>query len=127
MLVGGPSVWWLRNLAPDKKNSLVFIGYQAEGSLGRKILRGWREVPMEENGKTVALPINLEVTMIEGLSGHSDYKQLINYIGRMNQKPTTVITNHGEESRCLALAQNLARIYRIDTITPKILETVRLV
>ncbi len=127
MLIGGPSVWWLRNLAEDKKNSLIFIGYQAEGSMGRKIQRGWREVPIEENGKTKALPINLEVTVVEGLSGHSDYKQLINYIGRMNQKPQTIITNHGEESRCLALAQNLHKLYRVETIAPKILETVRLV
>ena len=127
MLIGGPSVWWLRNLAEDKKNSLIFIGYQAEGSMGRKILRGWREVPIEESGKTKALAINLEVSMIEGLSGHSDYKQLINYIVRMNQKPQYIITNHGEESRCLALAQNLHKLYGVETIAPKILETVRLV
>jgi tetratricopeptide (TPR) repeat protein len=41
MLVGGPSVWWLKNLAENKNNSLVFVSYQAEGSLGRRIQKGW--------------------------------------------------------------------------------------
>ncbi len=127
MLIGGPSVWWLRNLADDKKNSLVFVGYQAEGSLGRRILKGWKEVPMENKGRTVAVPINMEVSMVEGLSGHSDFKQLINYIGHLKQKPQRIIVNHGEETKCISLAQTLHNLYRVETLAPKILESVRLV
>jgi KH/beta-lactamase-domain protein len=126
MLSGGPSVWWLKNLAENKNNSLVFVGYQAEGSLGRRIQKGWKEIPMEQNGKTVAIPINLEITTINGLSGHSDYKQLINYLSRLKQKPERIIVNHGENSKCVEFARTCHNIFRCETLAPKLLETVRL-
>ncbi len=126
MLSGGPSVNWLKNLAEDKKNSLIFVGYQGEGSLGRRIQKGWQEIPMEENGKTRAIPVNLEVNTIYGLSGHSDYKQLINYITRLRQRPERVIVNHGENSKCIEFAKSIHRILDTETLVPKNLETVRL-
>ncbi|MEM5778657.1 MAG: beta-CASP ribonuclease aCPSF1 [Candidatus Aenigmatarchaeota archaeon] len=126
MLVGGPSVWWLKNLAENKNNSLVFVGYQSEGSLGRRIQKGWKEIPMEENGKTIAIPVNLEVATVQGLSGHSDYKQLINYLSRLKQKPERIIVNHGENSKCVELARNCYKIFRCETLAPKLLETIRL-
>ena len=126
MLVGGPSVWWLRQLAEDNKNMIVFVGYQAEGSLGRRVQKGWKEVPMEEKGKTVAVPINCEIFTVEGLSGHSDRKQLVNYISRLKQRPERVIVDHGEASKCIELARDLYKMFRVETLAPKLLETIRL-
>jgi KH/beta-lactamase-domain protein len=126
MLVGGPSVWWLRNLAENKNNSLVFVSYQAEGSLGRRIQKGWKEIPMEQNGKTVGIPINLEIVNIAGLSGHSDHKQLLNYISRLKQAPERIIVNHGENSKCVDFARVCHNIFRCETLAPKLLETIRL-
>ena len=126
MLVGGPSIWWLKNLAENKNNSLVFVGYQSEGSLGRRIQKGWKEVPMEENGKTIAVPINLEISTVNGLSGHSDVKQLINYLSRLKQTPERIIVNHGENSKCVEFARNCYKIFRCETLAPKLLETIRL-
>ncbi len=127
MLVGGPSVWWLKNLAENEKNSLIFVGYQAEGSLGRRIQKGWKEIPMEnKNGKTIAVPINLEITTIQGLSGHSDHKQLVNYLSRLKQRPERIIVDHGENSKCVEFARTLHRIFRCETLSPKLLETIRL-
>jgi|Deesub1362B_J571_1020462.scaffolds.fasta_scaffold02576_5 hypothetical protein len=107
MLTGGPSIEYLRHLADDEKNSLIFVGYQAEGSLGRRIQKGWKEIPMKENGKTKVVTINMEVHTIEGFSGHSDRNQLINYVRRLNPKPERIITCHGEESKCIELASSL--------------------
>jgi len=127
MLVGGPSVWWLKNLAENKNNSLVFVGYQGEGSLGKRIQKGWKEIPMEDkNGKNVAIPINLEIATINGLSGHSDYKQLLNYLNRLKQRPERIIVNHGENSKCVGFARTCHNIFRTESIAPKLLETVRL-
>jgi len=128
MLIGGPSVWWLRKLAEDKKNSMAFIGYQAEGSFGRRIQKGWKEVPMEVNGRNVAVPVNLQIVTVDGLSGHSDYKQLINYLGKLRRKPERIIVNHGGSSgnKCVELARSLHSIFRCETMAPKNLETVRL-
>jgi len=126
MLIGGPVLWWLRNLAEDKKNTLAFVGYQAEGTLGRKILRGWREIPMEEKGRNIAVPINLEVVQVEGLSGHSDFKQLLNFIRKIKHGPERIIVNHGDPAKCVEFARQAHRIFRVETLAPKLLETIRL-
>lgn len=126
MLVGGPSVNWLKRIADDKKNGLVFVSYQAEGSLGRRIQKGWKEIPMESNGKNSAVPINLEIFNVQGLSGHSDYKQIMNYISRLKQRPERIIVDHGESSKCVELSKNLHNIFRTETLSPKNLETIRL-
>jgi KH/beta-lactamase-domain protein len=126
MLVGGPSVWWLKTLAEDEKNTLVFVGYQGEGSMGRRIQKGWKEIPMEVNGKNIGIPVNLEIVTVKGLSGHSDYKQLYNYLSRLKQKPLKIIVNHGEASKCLEAARNYYNVFRTETIAPKNLEVIRL-
>jgi uncharacterized protein len=126
MLIGGPSVWWLRKLAENEKNSLVFIGWQSEASLGRRVQKGWKEIPMEKNGRNIAVPINLEVKTVEGLSGHSDFKQLVNYLGKLKQRPERIICNHGESSKCIELARTLHNIFKCETLAPKLLETIRL-
>jgi KH/beta-lactamase-domain protein len=127
MLVAGPSVGWLKKLAEDKKHSLVFVGYQAEGSLGRRIQKGWKEIPMDsKNGKTSAVQVNLEIITVHGLSGHSDYKQTVNYISRLKQKPERIIVDHGENSKCVELSKTLYKIFRTETLSPKNLETIRL-
>jgi len=126
MLVGGPSVWWLKNLAENSKNSLIFVSYQAEGSLGRRIQKGWKEIPMEQNGKNMAIPINLEIANINGLSGHSDQKQLLNYLSRLKQRPERIIVDHGESSKCIEFARTCHNIFRCETLAPKLLETIRL-
>lgn len=127
MLMGGPAVEYLKNFAEDKKNTLLFVGYQAEGTLGAKIQRGWKEIPMEEKGKHVLLKINMEVETIEGFSGHSDRNQLLSYIKYLSGKPRRIICNHGEESRCLDLARSIHKIFKIETVVPRNVETIRLV
>jgi predicted metal-dependent RNase len=126
MLVGGPSVWWLRQLAEDAKNSLVFIGWQGEGTMGRRIQRGWKELPVEENGRTKMVPINLGIHTVDGLSGHSDINQLQNYVSRLKQIPERIIVQHGESSKCVELARTLHKLLRTETLAPKNLETIRL-
>lgn len=126
MLTGGPSVWWLRNIASESRNALVFVGYQGEGTLGRRIQKGWKEVPMEEKGRTVGVPVNCEVTTVAGLSGHSDHKQLINWLSRLRQTPERVIVNHGENAKCIEFARAAHKLLRCESTAPKALETIRL-
>ncbi|MCX6679982.1 MAG: beta-CASP ribonuclease aCPSF1 [Methanothrix sp.] len=127
MLNGGPVLEYLKRLGPDEKNTLVIVGYQAEGTLGRRIQKGWKELPLSVEGKTQTVKINLEVTTVDGFSGHSDRQQLMEYMRRLYPKPGRVITNHGEEGNCLDLASSIYKRYRIPTMAPMNLETVRLV
>jgi len=123
MLNGGPILEYLEKLSSDKKNTLMFVGYQAEGTLGRRIQKGWSHV-MLNNEKPVDL--NLEVVTIEGLSGHSPQRELINYVKHLRTTPKKILVNHGEASKCVELSRTLYQALRSETTAPKNLETIRM-
>lgn len=127
MMAGGPVIEYFKKLAPDPRNTLVFVGYQSEGSLGRRIQKGWREVPLRgEGGKTEEVKVNMEVVTIQGFSGHSDRAQLLNYVRRVNPKPGRIVCVHGDENKCIDLASALHKLFRVETKAPLNLESVRL-
>ncbi len=126
MLTGGNSVEYFKWLCGDKRNSLVFVGYQAEGSLGRRLQKGWKEIPLKEEGKTNVYNVKMEIKTIEGFSGHSDRKQLVDYVRRMSPKPEKILICHGDNYKTLDLASTLYRQFKIETKTPMNLETVRI-
>lgn len=127
MMAGGPVLEYFKTLAPDPRNTLVFVGYQCEGSLGRRIQKGWREVPLRsEKGRVVEAKVNMEIRTVEGFSGHSDRAQLLNYVRRVSPKPQRVICVHGDENNCIDLASALHKLFRVETRAPRNLETIRL-
>jgi KH/beta-lactamase-domain protein len=125
MLNGGPIIEHLKFLAEDERNTLIFVGYQVEGSLGRKIQKGWREIPIEENGKVIPLKIKMEIYTADGLSAHSDRRQLLAYIGNLTARPKRVFVVHGEEDKALSLSNAIERIFKIESYAPRLLETLR--
>ena len=128
MLQGGPSVEYLRHLADNKKNSMIFVNYQGEGSLGRRIQRGEKEYTADgKNGnKKEVVQIKLGVHTVEGFSGHSNRTQLMNFVGKCEPRPKKIIINHGESSKCLDLASSLHKNFRLETTAPRNLESVRI-
>ena len=127
MLTGGASLEYFRELADGKNNMVIFTCYQASGSLGCDVKNGLKEVRLSNpDGREEIVPINLEVVPIDGLSGHSGRNQLLAFINNMNPKPKKIIINHGEQSRSLDLASTLYKMYKIETVVPRNLETLRL-
>ncbi len=126
MLQGGPSVEYLKALGSYSKNALIFVSYQAEGSLGRRIQRGEREIMFVEGTKSEVLKLNCDVATFEGFSGHSDRRQLLSFVSRCEPKPRRIILNHGEASRTLDLASTIYKKFRIETSAPRNLDAVRL-
>jgi hypothetical protein len=126
MLQGGPSVEYLKHLADNPKNSMIFVNYQGEGSLGRRIQRGEREYAVSQGSKSEVVPIKLEVHTVEGFSGHSSRQQLMNFVKNCDPRPKKVIVNHGESSRCLDLASSMHKMFRIETTAPRNLESIRI-
>jgi len=126
MLQGGPSVEYLRHLADNPKNSMCFVNYQGEGSLGRRIQRGEREYNVMSGSRSEVVQIKLEIHTVEGFSGHSSRQQLINFVTNCEPRPKKVIVNHGDSSRCLDLASTLHKTFRMETVAPRNLESIRL-
>jgi hypothetical protein len=127
MLEGGPVVDYFKRLASDKRNTIIFVSYQIEGTLGSRLQKGMGETPMlNGRGKIEVVKANLNVESIEGFSGHSDRRQIFNYLRRIKPKPEKVIVCHGERRKCLNVAGVVRRKYKVETIVPEVLETIRL-
>ncbi len=128
MMTGGPSVEYFRQLAFNPDNALIFVSYQVEGTLGRQIQKGYREIPMKAgHDRTVAVHVKMKIITNEGFSGHSSRQQIINYIRKVEPRPERIITCHGENSKCTGLASAIHKLLRpIETRAPQNLETIRL-
>jgi len=127
MLEGGPIIEYFKNLASDERNTIIFVSYQIEGTLGRRVQRGLTETQIIDNeGKLEILKAKLRVESIEGFSGHSDRRQITNYIRRMTPKPERIIVCHGEKAKCFSVADFFQRAYRTEVLVPSLLETIRL-
>jgi len=127
MLEGGPVIEYFKSLAGDERNTVIFVSYQIEGTLGRRVQKGLGEVALMNNeGMMDVVKVRLHVDSIEGFSGHSDRRQIINYVTHLKPKPERVIVCHGERAKCLGIADFLSRRCEIDAFAPALMETFRL-
>ena len=127
MLEGGPVIEYFKSLAEDNKNSIIFVSYQIEGTLGRRVKKGLTEVTMmNSEGKLDVVKVGLRAESIEGFSGHSDRRQIINYIVQLMPKPERVVVCHGERAKCLSIANFIQRRCEVQTLVPSVMETFRL-
>ena len=116
----------LKELGLDK-NTIVFVGYQAEGTTGRKIQRGNKEIPLYVAGNVVNLAMKMNVETCDGFSGHSDRRQLLGFINNMSPRPERVLFGHGEETKCLDISSAVHKKFNLSTTAPMNLETMRFV
>lgn len=127
MLTGGPSVEYLKAFSDNPKNSLMFVCYQGQGSLGRRVQRGDKEFMQQgKNGKNDVFEIKLEIASVGGFGGHSNRNELMRFVQNCVPRPRKVIINHGESSRCLDLASSIHKSFRIETVCPRNLEAIRI-
>ncbi|ADE04376.1 beta-CASP ribonuclease aCPSF1 [Haloferax volcanii] len=128
MVTGGPIMSWLRHVGPDPKSRLVFVGYQAQGTLGRRIQNGWDEIPVngrDSMGRSDTLKLKMDVETVDGFSGHADRQGLENFVKTMNPRPEKVLCVHGDERSVQDLSSALYHDYNMRTFAPKNLETFR--
>lgn len=116
MLTGGRILNYLEKQAQNPNNTLLFIGYQAEGTRGRKLLEGERKLKVY--GKWV--DFNTEVVEIEGLSAHADHTELLDWLSGINQKPEKIFIVHGEKESAEALKDGIKETYNWSSQIPKL-------
>jgi KH/beta-lactamase-domain protein len=127
MMEGGPSVQYFQELASDPKNKILFVSYQVQGTLGRRVLDSSRQVTLvEDGGRMKIVDVNCKVEKVEGFSGHSDYNQIIRYISKLRPKLQRVIVGHGERKKCENLADSIERIFRLPAYQPNVLDSIKL-
>ena len=127
MLEGGPVLEYFRNFAPNPKNKILFVSYQVNGTLGRRVMDGAKQVTiMGRDGRVEVVTINAGTEKLEGFSGHSDYNQLMSYVQRLRPKLRRVLVNHGERRKSQNLSSAINRIYRVTTHYPQVQEAIKL-
>jgi metallo-beta-lactamase family protein len=97
------------------ESTVLFIGYQAKGTLGRRILDGEKRVKIFGED----INIKAQIRSIEGFSSHADKNDLINWVDALSKTLKKIFVVHGEEEASLELAQALREKYNVDTIVPE--------
>ena len=126
MMTGGPILHYLQHWAPNDRATLAFVGYQASNTLGRRLQEGYSEVPMAQDGHTMMVDVKCDIVTIDGFSGHSDRRQLLDYVNALNPKPRRIICHHGDDTVCNEFRKTLTETFKVRTAAPQNLESIRL-
>ena len=95
-------------------STILFVGYQTEGTVGRKLLDGADSVRLFGEEITV----KARIASLAGISGHADRDMLTDWLGKMGAKPRKVFVNHGDDEVCDSFANHLIQNVGIDAIAP---------
>ncbi len=127
MLNGGASLEYFKLLAQDPKNLLMFVGYNSVSSFGRRIQSGIKDtaLPDPDTGKLSPFKVQMQVRTVEGFSGHSDRRQLMQFVENLRPSPKKIYTMHGEEVKCEDLARSLASKMHVEGRAPMNLDSIR--
>lgn len=122
MLTGGRVLHHAMRILPDERATIVFVGYQAAGTTGRRVQDGEREVRIMKNW----IPVRCHIERVEGFSAHADWKAVLRWLSGLESAPKTVFTTHGEPESAEAMAQHIRDAYGWNVVVPEYQQTVEL-
>jgi metallo-beta-lactamase family protein len=114
MITGGRILHHLVERLPDPRNTVLFAGFQAEGTRGRAISDGLATVRI--HGQEVPVRAHIEIT--SGFSGHADYQEILAWLMGFNRPPEKTFLVHGEAESSEALAEKIRRQFGWDVEIP---------
>ena len=122
MATGGRVLHHLHALAPDARNTILFTGFQAAGTRGRALVEGAPSIKLF--GEYV--PVRAEIAMIETLSAHADYAEILDWLGAFQAPPRRTFLTHGEPDAADALRLRITEALHWDCVVPDYLQSVEL-
>ena len=122
MLTGGRVLHHAMRILPNENATIIFVGYQAAGTTGRRIQDGEREVKIMKNW----IPVRCHVEKVEGFSAHADWKAVIRWLEGLQSTPRTVFTTHGEPDAASAMAQHIRDRFGWNVVVPQYKQVVEL-
>jgi metallo-beta-lactamase family protein len=122
MMNGGRILHHAFRYLSDPNSTLLIIGYQAQGTLGRKLYEGAKQVKIFRE----EVSVNCTIKAIGALSAHGDQKKLLEFVGSAEVKPKKVFCVHGEITAVTALAGKIKEQYGIETYVPGYGETIEI-
>ena len=115
MMTGGRVLHHARRILPDKNATIVFVGYQAAGTTGRRILDGEREVKIY--GQRV--PVRCRIERIGGFSAHADWGEVLRWLEGMPSAPRRTFITHGEPDAAQAMRGHIVERFGWDVVVPQ--------
>ena len=122
MVTGGRVLTYLKQLIDEPETIVMLVGYQAEGTRGRQLLEGSKEIKFF--GKFY--PVNAKVESIHSLSAHADQRELLLWLENIKNKPEQVFLIHGEPTAADAFRVKLQDVYQWKSHIPKLYEEIEL-
>jgi metallo-beta-lactamase family protein len=122
MMTGGRILHHLKNYAPDRRNTIVLTGYQAEGTRGDTLARGEKQLKI--HGEMVQ--VNAEVASLPNLSAHADYSEMTQWLRHFRQPPLKTFINHGNIESSEGFKQHLESELGWQCQIPQYLEKIQL-
>ncbi|XLS30716.1 MBL fold metallo-hydrolase RNA specificity domain-containing protein [Flavobacteriaceae bacterium M23B6Z8] len=119
MITGGRVLTYIKQLGREANNTILLVGYQADGTRGRQLQEGIRELRIF--GKYVA--INAEIKHLHSLSAHADQSELLDWMSQLNNKPQKIFLIHGEPGTADAFRVKIRDVYGWEATVPSLGET----
>ncbi len=121
-MTGGRLLHHAMRILPNENATVVFVGYQAAGTTGRRVQDGEQEVRIMKNW----IPVRCHVEKVEGFSAHADWKAVIRWLEGLQSTPKKVFTTHGEPDAAAAMAQHIRDRFGWNVEVPQYEESVEL-
>ena len=122
MATGGRVLHHLIRFLDDSRNTILFAGYQSEGTRGDRLVRGETEVRIFGN----MVPVKAEIIMLANLSAHADYNGVLHWLSQLKTAPQQVFVTHGSSDATNALREKIEAKFQWKCVIPKYKETFKL-
>ena len=122
MMTGGRVMHHAVRMLPDERATIVFVGFQAAGTTGRRIQDGERQVRIMKQ----MVDVNCRVERVEGFSAHADWKAVLRWLEGLPNTPKQVFTTHGEPEAAEAMAGHIRERFGWDVMVPQYEQSVEL-
>jgi metallo-beta-lactamase family protein len=119
MATGGRILHHIKQFAPNKNSTILFAGYQAMGTRGRDMIEGKKEVKI--HGQMV--PIKAKIEVLNNISAHADFHEILEWLGTRTKKPTKVFITHGEEDSALSMKKKIENKMGWKCVIPEYLQS----
>lgn len=122
MATGGRILHHLKQRIGDHRNTILFIGFQAQGTKGRFLVEGAREIKIHGQ----QYPVHAQIEYLDALSAHADYEEILNWLTHFKGAPDKTFLVHGEESASLSMADKIKDRFGWNVHVPNYLESIEL-
>ena len=122
MLTGGRVLHHAMRILPNENATVIFVGYQASGTTGRRVQNGESEVRIMKNW----IPVKCHVEKVEGFSAHADWKAVIRWLSGLKTTPKMVFTTHGEPEAAEAMAGHIRDEFGWNVVVPAYEQSIEL-